>query len=202
MTPAGDGRTSSLLLMLGIFLKLLGFFIVLFSYAEFEPNKMRQAEFSLKQQFNVSIPLSDMVRSGRDIVNLAPVQNLGHAYDNLEAELKTQMDLLAVERRMKSGDMTLTIRADQILDMNGQLAKGRSFPEALYKTMEKNRPHGVLFMLDIVARGPDKNILMRGIGDFAQNMIVAGHNQKFLSIGYENSRDEPVVVVRIRGVTQ
>lgn len=200
MTPIGSGRTSSLLLTLGIFLKLLGFFIVLFSYAEFEPSKLQQAEFSLKQRFNVTIPVLDRAVAGRDVISLAPVQNMGQIFDGIESDLRGTIDFMAVSRRVETGDLSLTVRADQIFDLNDTWAKSPGFAGLLNRSLQKNRAKNMFYTLEIVSAGGQDDILMRANGHFAQKMVVAGFNQRHLSIGHEHKRGVPTVTLRIRGV--
>src|SRR5690554_916369 len=99
---AGTGnRGNSQMITLGIFLKLLGFFVVMFTYAEFEPIKVKQAEYSLQQRFNITLPIPDL-KSGDDSLNLYPVQALGRSFHTLDTELKTELDFLSSRRNAEA----------------------------------------------------------------------------------------------------
>lgn len=198
MTGTG-GRASTLMVTLGIFLKLLGFFVVMFTYAEFEPIKVKQAEYSLQQRFNVTLPLPDL-KSGEESLNLFPVQNLGRAFHVLEEELKTELDIFSTRVAARENELALVFSANQILDLNGKPARSPNFAPVLSRILRKNTPQNFVLQLDIVAQGSDTASLMRETGVFVQKMIVAGYPQKEMIIGYEHGTKKPTVKLIIRAV--
>ncbi len=93
-----SGSQLTYTLMFSLFLKMLGFFVVLYSFTEFQPNKLKAAEQSLQQQFNISLPLDTMLsKSGKNIVSPWALQSAGRSYDEIAEELKTQIDFLSVK---------------------------------------------------------------------------------------------------------
>ncbi len=196
---AGTGnRATSQMITLGIFLKLLGFFVVMFTYAEFEPIKVKQAEYSLQQRFNIALPLPDL-KSGDDALNLYPVQALGRSFHTLDTELQTELDFLSSKRNAETNELVLELRADQILDLGGKPAKSQNFAVVLTQALKANTPAGHVFHLDIVTKGGAPDDMMRGAGLFVQKMIVAGFPQKSLMIGHE-SASKPSVKLVVRAV--
>jgi hypothetical protein len=181
----GSGsRAATLSITLGIFLKLLGFFVIMFCYADFEPNKVKQAEYSLQRRFNIALPFPTE-KSGADSLSPHAVQEQGRSYHDLQEDLKAEFDFFSSQTRSNESELILELNADQIFGSN---AKSPNFAAGLTKMLEANTTENYVFNVEIVAVGGEADEMMSNVGSFVQKMIVAGFPQKYLTIGYESGK--------------
>jgi hypothetical protein len=181
------------MITLGIFLKILGFFIVLYSFSEAVPNKVAKAEQSLQHRFNINIKLPT-IKSGMQATTLSAVQNIGRSYDEIESDLKTQIDLFSTERAAHSNELILKVPADQVLTLNGQIPKSPEFDKVLVKTLNKNKPQGAEYHVAIVGTDGKSDAMMRGLGDFAQTMVADNYPEPLVTIGYDYKKQDTAMV--------
>lgn len=187
--------------MFSLFLKLLGFFVVLYSYADREPVKAEAVEQSLMQQFNVSISAEfTPVKSGRHVLTPTAVQNLGNAYQAISTELKTDVDFLSTEIRAKDNTMRMTLPADILLAFNGNSAKSPSFAHELVYALKKHRTGDFVYNVQMIVRGEQADELMRAGGEFIQYMVAQDYAPRYLEIGFKDDSDPPEVDIVITAV--
>lgn len=186
-------KQTTYLVMFSLFLKLLGFFVVLFSYAQYDPMRTQAVEQSLHEQFNININLPMMhATSGKDQMSPMAVQNAGRSYDQLTKELKTQIDFLSTETDARRGVLTLSVPANLVLQMDGQPAKSPGFATSLVDTLKKNQPEGAVYRLQIIAKGSQHDAMMRSVGDFVQSLVAYNYAPRYLTIGFEDAQDATV----------
>ncbi len=187
-------QNTTYLIMFSLFLKLLGFFVVLYSYAEFEPSKIQAVEQSLQQRFNITLHLPDLAaKSGKSQTTPWAIQNAGRSYIEIEKELKTQMDFLSTEIDSRRGILTLSVPADIVLDMESHPAKSPGFAASLIETLKRNQPEKAVYRMQIVAKGSERDLMMRSLGNFVQSIIANDYSPRYLTIGYDDYSETPTV---------
>lgn len=195
--PGQSARTSTLNLMLGIFLKLLGFFVVLYTYTDINPTKVQKVEESLKERFNISVSLAPVL-SGMDPSVRAPlVQTKGRAYSNIENDMKTQVDFLSSQYNIDSNTLVLRVPAEMAMTIDGQEPKSGNFAKILADTLENQSSEGNVFAIEMILSGPDATAKMRDISLFVQKMIGENYPQDLMTIGYAESSQKPTLEIRI-----
>lgn len=194
-----SGRTLTLNIFLGLFLKLLGFFVVLYGFAEVDPVKARKAEISIHERFNINISLVPDIR-GDSHENISIVQTKGRSYHAIEQEMKSQVDLLSTDYVVSSNTLILRLPAEVALPIDGGSAKSPDLPRILRDTLESQVGKDSHFALEVVTIGNDDAALIRGASIFAEKMLGAGFNRKWLTIGYQESSSKPIIEFRIRQV--
>ena len=193
------GNTATLNLILGVFLKLLGFFVVLYGFNEIDPVKAHQAEASIKDRFNISVSLTPIV-SGLTKTADAPVQTKGRAYSEIEEELKTQVDLLSSRYEADSDTLVLRLPASVVLSFEGKPATSPDFASTLAATLEIQRGKDSKFNLEIIADGNDDEALIASVSLFVQKMLGTGYPRDLLTIGYQDGQSDPMVEFRVKQV--
>jgi hypothetical protein len=181
--------SSTMAITLGLFLKLLGLFVVLVSYAEMEPDKTRKVEYSLQDRFGINLTTP---RDKNGLSKQAPmiVQQLGNSYDSIEKELTTQMDFLSTEDIALSDRLVLSFPATIALTMNGVPAKSPDFAASLTRILQAQKPANYHYTVTFTGENGDAQVVMRGLGDFVQKMVAAGYPAADMSIGYRET-DRP-----------
>lgn len=197
----GGGRTATLNLMVGIFLKLLGFFVVLYSYAEINPVKVKQAEQSLAERFNISVALMDEKDVEQEKVT-APVQQSGRAYREITEKLQTQVDFLSTETQADSDTLVLRLPAATALSFEGREAQDPDFAAKLANVLTAQNASGFAYQLQVAAIGSNNIDLMRPLGGFAKQMVDAGYPAPLITIGYQFTVQDPVLELRIKQVAR
>lgn len=194
-------RETTYLIMFSLFLKLLGFFVVLYSYAEFDPNKVKAAEHSIQQRFNIALhlPLTE-VKGGQNLTSALAVQNAGRAYNELSTELKTQIDFLSTQIDARRGVLILSVPAHIALSFDGQTAKSPQFASVLVEALKKNQPKGMVYKMQIIAKGSPRDELMRTLGNFVQEIVSDDYAPRYLTIGFEDDANEPTLSFVVEAV--
>ncbi len=191
-----SGSNATLVITLGLFLKLLGLFVVLFSYAELEPVKTRKVESSLQDRFGINLT-TPMDRGGK--VTQAPliVQQLGNSYDSIEKELMTQMDFLSTEDIALSDRLVLSFPPNIALTLDNVPAKSPDFAASLTDILQSQKPQGFVYLVTITGQNGQAPVMMRALGDFVQKMVAAGYPANIMSIGYkttDNDADQKLLI--------
>lgn len=194
------GNTATLNLILGVFLKLLGFFVILYIYADVDPGKARLAEESLKERFNISVSLTDDIEGTRLNNAHSITQGMGRSYQEIETTMKTQIDFLSSEYHARNHVLVLRMPAEIALDIGTDRARSFEFPKILADTLLQQKSSTVHFHLEAVVSGANKDMLMRSISLFIQKMISYQYPVDYLSIGYEESDLKPALELRITEV--
>lgn len=196
---SSSGNSATLNLILGVFLKLLGFFVVLYGFTEVDPLKARQAEMSIQERFNINVSLIPSI-GGKSPSNTAIVQTRGRSYEGLEKELKAQVDFLSSEYVAHNNTMILRVPANVVLPLDGNREKSPDFAAILSKTLDEQHGDGSHFTLQIVASGADEDALVRGVSVFVEKMVAERYPAKLLAIGYKKSTEVPVIELHIKQV--
>lgn len=197
-SPSGSNATQ--LITLGIFLKILGFFVVLFSYTELEPIKNRQVESSLQSRFGINLTLA---KDKGGLLSRAPmiVQQQGRAYDRIRQELLTQIDFISTEDITTSDRMRLVLPADIGLSLKNNMAKSPQLPEQLVQILKTQKADKFHYQLLIKVIGRSQDIdLMRALGEFAQKFVASGYSSDLITIGIMNKDQAPELLIEIRSV--
>lgn len=199
--PALSASNSYLILTLGIFLKLLGFFVVMVSYADLEPIKMRQAEYSLQDRFGINLALP-FERGGMGIQSPLITQQLGRSFDTIKQELSTQVDFLGTEDEAHSKKLVLNLNADTALPLNGAPAKSPNFAGQLVDVLKTQKPDHAMYQVRVTGINGQPQVMMRALGDFIQKMVAAGYPITYLTIGYQQDKkvSDSLVKVEITAV--
>ena len=187
------GSSANRVITLGIFLKILGFFVVLYSFSEAVPNKVAKAEQSLQHRFSINIALPKTT-SGQQATTMSAVQNIGRSYDDIAADLKTQIDLFSTERVTRNKELIMRIPADQVLTLNGNAPKSYDFDKTLVSILKKNKPQNAEYHLAIVGTDGKSDDMMRGLGDFAQQVVADNYPEPLVTIGYDNLKHDTAMV--------
>ena len=196
--PAGSNST--LVLTLGIFLKLLGFFVVLVSYSTLEPLKSRQAQYSLQDRFGINLGLP-LERGGLSKQSPMVVQQQGRSYDILRKELMTQMDFLSTENVATSDRLSLSLPMDIVLGLNGAPAKSPELADRLSAILKTQKPDHMQYQVTIIGQNGDPVAVLHALGEFVQKMVATDYPSKFLTIGYTTVRGKtPQVLIEVRAV--
>ena len=191
---------ATLNLILGVFLKLLGFFVVMYTYTDISPLKAKQAEESLHQRFNISVTfLSDMAKN-TVAASPDPVQEEGRSFNRIKDALKTQVDFLSTQYEASSKTLILTLPAEIVLSLNGNSAKSPDFARTLVETLQHESNSKFRYKLEVVAKGNDHENLLRQISRFGQKILAAEYSEKDLTIGYNESNDAPTIDIRLNQV--
>lgn len=192
---------STLNLILGVFLKLLGFFVVMYTYTDTNPLKARQAEESLRQQFNISVSLlRDESKGDNALIANQAMQKEGRSYIAIQEEMKTQLDFLSTNYLAESNVLVLSVPAEYVLSLNGIPAKSVNFIPILISTLQKQRNDQTDYALEIVANGNDQAQLTRAVSILVQKLIAVDYSPALLTIGYNESDDSPTVDFRIKQI--
>lgn len=201
---ASGQRDTTYLIMFSLFLKLLGFFVVMYSYAEFDPAKVQAAEQSLQQRFNISLHLPvDMIKNGAHLMSPLAIQNSGRSYVELSTELKTQIDFLSSEIDARRGVLILTVPARLLMAVDGQSAKSPNFASVFVETLKKNQPDNMIYKMQIIGKSRNQDVMMRSLGDFVQSIVSQDYPPRYLTIGFEDGQtDEPTVSFVVEAVPQ
>lgn len=185
---------ATLNLILGVFLKLLGFFVVLYTYTDINPIKAHQVEESLRERFNISVSLiNDRGAADTSLETL----NQGRSFTRIKDSLSTEVDFLSSKLLSTSNTMVLTVPAEFIVSINDALPKSPEFAKALSKTLLAERNNKSVYALELIINGSDQQLLSRQISLFVQKMIAVGYPSELLTIGYNETTDEPTVDLRI-----
>lgn len=184
---ATGSATATYNLMLGIFLKLLGIFVVLYSLAETDPLKARQAEQSLNQRFNIAVSLTKPQDEAKT-----------RSYKAIEDELETKVDFLSSHYEADSDTLVLRLPADIVLSLNGKAAQSPGFAKFLSETLRKKNAQK--FKLEIIVSGAQGDPLMRGVSLFVQKMIAQDYPENLLTIGYVQTDELPRIEFRLKQV--
>jgi hypothetical protein len=184
--PSPSGSNSTQLITLGIFLKILGFFVVLVSYAELEPIKTRQVENSLRSQFGMNL-LLPIEKGG--VLAQAPmiVQQSGRSYDVIREKLMTQIDFLSAEDVVLNDRLTMTLPAAIVLALDSRMPKSPQFAQQLADVLTTQKPELYSYTITLTGTGGAEQEMMRGLGDFAQKLIATGYPAQKITISYDNS---------------
>lgn len=195
------GNTTTLNLILGIFLKLLGFFVVLYVFTDVDPDKARLAEESLKERFNISVTLTNDIHGTSSENSHSIAQGMGRAFQEIDTAMKTQVDFLSTEYQAQNHVLLLRVPAEIALDIGMDRARSFDFPKILVDTLLKQRPpQQAAYQVEAVVSGADRDALMRAVSLFIQKMIAFGYPVEQLVIGYEESAIKPVLELRISEV--
>jgi len=189
---------ATLNLILGVFLKLLGFFVVMYTYTDTNPMKARMAEESLRQQFNISVSLLRDEAKGDSPLNAhQAMQKEGRSYIAIREALKTQLDFLSSEYRADSNMLMLSIPAEYVVSIDGQSPKSPRFALTLVSTLLKQGNDKTDYAVEVVIKGSAESELTRAVSIFVQQMIAVDYPESLLAIGYEQSDAAPVVEFHI-----
>jgi len=195
----GGSRTATLNLMLGIFLKLLGFFVVLYTYAEANPVKTQQAEESLRQRFSISVSLADLANDQRNASSpLVPDQ--GRSYNDLANKLKAQIDFLSSQYIARNDVLILTLPARTAMAVGGNPAESPEFIKMLVRTIVHQRTENYKYAAELIVSGEDQKNLMGEVSLLAQRMIAYDYPARLVTIGYKKDKGEPLLEIRLRQV--
>lgn len=196
------GNAATMNMILGVFLKLLAFFVILFSYTDLQPVKVQKAEDSLTRQFGINLHLVEMLQ-GPDAARTNPIPQKGQAYENMAQNLRSQFDFLGSENITSGEDMIIRVPADMVLTLDGQEPASPDFAMSLVAAMQEARKQPNGFDVFIKTSGPNDAELMRQTGNFVQEIVSFGYAQKLLTIGYEKKADAPQIEIHIhyRNVT-
>jgi hypothetical protein len=197
-----SGSNSALVITLGLFLKLLGLFVVLVSYADFEPLKTRKVEYSLQDRFGINLT-SLKERHGTSVQAPMIVQQLGSSYDAIEKELTSQMDFLSTEDIALSDRLMLSFPARIALSIDNVPAKSPDFASSQTKILQTQKPANYHYIVTITGQNGNPQAMMRALGDFVQKMIAAGYAANDMSIGYAQTSNavQENVVIEIQAVS-
>lgn len=199
------GNTATLNLILGIFLKLLGFFVVLYVYTDVDPDKARLAEESLRERFNVSVvlvPEKDRIGQSADPSRQIAFHNreqAGRAMARIEAAMKSQIGLLATSYDREDGALVLRVPADVALDLGGRLARSPDFADILVATLNTQKAPEMAFSVEAIIKGPADNSdeWMRAVSLFIQKLVARQYPAAWLMTGYQEQAGPPVLELRI-----
>lgn len=195
-----SGTNSTMVITLGIFLKLLGFFAVLVSYSDLEPIKSRQAEYSLQNRFGINMSLT-RERDGLGPQSAIVVQQLGRSYDTISQNLMTQVDFLSSENVSVSDRLRISLPADVVLSLDDAPAKSADFATSFSNVLKTQKPPNYIYQVNIMGQNGIPPSMMRALGEFVQKMIAAGYPAKYLTISYEQTPDDkPAVLMEIQAV--
>lgn len=195
------GNTATLNLILGIFLKLLGFFVVLYVFTDVDPDKARLAEESLKERFNISVTLTKEIQGTGNENSHSITQGMGRAFQEIDTAMKTQVDFLSTEYQAQNHVLLLRVPAEIALDIGMDRARSFEFPKILVDSLLKQRVQNQSpYQVEAVVSGADRDALMRSVSLFIQKMIAFGYPVERLVIGYEDSAIKPVLELRISEV--
>lgn len=185
---------ATLNLILGVFLKLLGFFVVMYTYTDVNPVKARQAEESLRQQFNISVSLMREESKGNNpILSNQVLQKEGRSYIAIREELKTQLDFLSSRYLADSNQLVLSVPAEYAVALNDHPAKSPHFAAILSETLRRQAKDDIRYTTEIVVTGRDASELTRVVSVLVQQMIAADYPPELLSIGYAENDGPPMV---------
>lgn len=194
---------ATLNLILGVFLKLLGFFVVMYTYTDTNPTKARQAEESLRQQFNISVSLMRDESKGDSIQPAGQVmQKEGRSYIAIREELASQLDFLSASYRAETNQLILQVPAEYVLALDGQAAKSPRFASILTEILLKQRNDKTDYALEIIAQGNDTRQMTRALSVFVQKMVQVNYPSSLMTIGYESNDDEPMIEFRVTHVAR
>jgi hypothetical protein len=202
LTPGSSqvANKATLNLILGVFLKLLGFFVVMYTYTDISPTKARQAEESLHQRFNISVSfLHEMAKNTADS-SLSPVQDEGRSFNQIKDALKTQVDFLSTQYQASSKTLILTLPAEILFPLNGNAAKSPDFARTLANTLQQQGSATLRYKIEIIANGSDNETLIKEVSRFAQKLLAADYPEKDLTTGYKETIDAPTVDLRLTQV--
>lgn len=195
------GNTATLNLILGIFLKLLGFFVVLYVYTDIDPGKAKMAEESLKDRFNISISLTPQETEGkRSSSDPSVTLGMGRAYQEIDTAMKSQIDFLSSEYLADSHVLVLRVPANIALDIGSDRARSFDFVKVFVDTLNTQKSPDAHYMVEAVVSGENKNELMRAVSLFVQKMLAYNYPVDDLMIGYNDRVEKPVLELRITEV--
>lgn len=194
------GNTATLNLILGIFLKLLGFFVILYVYTDVDPGKARLAEHSLKERFNISVSLTDDIAGERLNADHSVTQGMGLSYQEIDTEMKAQIDFLSSEYQAQNDVLILRVPAHIALDIGADRARSFEFPKILVNTLLTQKAANKHYQVEAVVAGNNKDELMRSVSLFVQKLIAYRYPVEQLMIGYRDSNEKPVLELRISEV--
>jgi len=195
--PAGN--TATLNLILGVFLKLLGFFVLLYGYTEVDPVKAHKAELSIQQRFNISVNLMPE-HLGVSKISTAPVQTQGRSYEAISSEMKSQVDFLSSEYDANSDTLILRVPLNVVLPVDDKPAKSANFAEILTQTLDSQHAADSVFAIEIVTIGKDDTALVAAASLFVQKMLSESYPRDLLTIGYQAKDQDPMIEFRIKQV--
>lgn len=193
------GNAATLNLILGVFLKLLGFFVVLYVYADIDPIKARQAEESLKERFNISVSLVPNTSGSDQEQGNAVMQMMGRSYQAIDTEMKTQIDFLSSEYQAHSHVLVLRVPAHIALDLDGMRAQSFEFADILIKTLQEQSGRN-RYAVEAVAIGSEHDALMRSVSLFVQKMVARQYPPELLAVGFKEQNTKPMLELRITEV--
>lgn len=195
------GNTATLNLVLGIFLKLLGFFVVLYSYTDIDPTKAKLAEDSLRERFSVSVSLTPDIK-GSTFVDTPAVESQGRAMDHIATAMKTQISFLASEYDLQNNVLLLRVPAEVAMDIGDKLARSPDFADIFINTLQTQKSPNMTYRVDAIIKGEaaQNDMLMRSVSLFIQKLIARNYSPDNLMIGYQKQTGKPVLELRIRQV--
>lgn len=191
---SGFATKATLNLILGVFLKLLGFFVVMYTYTDINPIKARQAEESLRQQFNVSVSLLREEGKG-DSPHIQPqaLQKEGRSFKAIREQLKTQLDFLSSRYLADSDRLMLSVPAEYVVTLDDNPPKSPRFVPILVTTLGQQRGENSTYAVEIIIAGNDRAELTRQVSILVQKMIALDYPAELLTIGYRESDAPPAV---------
>lgn len=194
-------KTITMNLMLGVFLKLLGFFVIMYSYAEINPIKAEKAEESLKQRFNVSVSLYSAVKESIDgtLTEGANV-NGGGAYAHIQQQLMREFGLPPGKYIAQDDILVMRIPAGNVLSIDNITPENPGFANNFSRLLLEQNTDKFRYAVEIIVLGNNGNALMRSISEFANEMSVAGYPDRLLTIGLKAQENTPQLEIRIKQV--
>jgi uncharacterized protein YlxP (DUF503 family) len=193
---------STLNLVLGVFLKLLGFFVVLYTYTDINPIKAKQAEESIRERFNISISLLQENDTKNDIEASLLMQEAGRSFNEISEALKTEVDFLSSHYLAADNTLILKIPAEVAVKLPNKIQKSPKFANLLTDTLAVHKNKKFNYDVQIIINGAEEQILMQAVSLFVQKMASLNYPENLLTIGYEFSTDEPTIEFRIQAVTR
>jgi hypothetical protein len=191
---------ATLNLILGVFLKLLGFFVVMYTYTDTSAIKAHQAEESLHKRFDITVSFLHNMAQNTAASSQAPVQEDGRSFNQIRDALKSQIDFLSTQYQATSKTLILTLPASTVFPLNGQPAKSPDFAGILARTMKEQRTSAFRYKLEIVSEGPDNSLMIKDVSLFAEKILGENYPEKDLTIGYSDATTEPTIELRLTQV--
>ena len=196
-----NSQTTHYNLMLGVFLKLLAFFIILYIYADIDPVKLSKAETSVKEQFNVSVSLSLNTGGPTAQTERRVAETAGYSLQNIDTAMRAQFDMLSTRFDRANDTMILRIPARIALAYDNRLPNSPAFAEIFTHTLGTQRNERYSYQVELIAAGGESRSMMRAISVLARQMQCHDYPGDLLTIGYaDEDVTSPVLEIRIKPV--